>query len=115
MENVFISPEEIIELLKKRIKNKNEEMNINNISQGEIDNFVVECEVDRFNDLFNQIFEEEILPFDKSKDCEDGAINEICFKIVSNIKESLEKIDKKKLLKFLFNLIAKLILENKEE
>ena len=85
--------------------------NINNISQGEIDNFVVECEVDKFNDLFNQIFEEEILPFDKSKDYVDGPINEISLKIISNIKESIEKIDKEKLLKFLFKLIVKLILK----
>ena len=84
MENFFVSPEEIIELLKKRIKDKNEEMDINNISQVEIDNFVVECEVDRFNDLFNQIFEEEILPFDKPKDYVDGPINEICLNIISN-------------------------------
>ena len=115
MENFFVKPHEIIELLKKRIKDKDEEIDINKISQNEKDNFIVECEVDRFADLFNQIFEEEILPFDNSRDCEDGEINEICFKIISSIKESLEKVDKEKLLKFMFKLIAKLILKKEEE
>ena len=113
MENFFIKPEEIIELLKERIESKNKDININNISQEEIDNFMVECEVERFTELFNQIFEEEILPSEKSTDCEDGVISEICLKIISNIKDSFDKIDKEKILKFFFKLILNLI--NKKE
>ena len=115
MENFFVKPDEIVELLKKRIEKKNTEINIDNISSDEIDNFVINCEVDRFADLFNHIFEEEILPFEKSTDCEDGSVDLILLKIISSIKESFNKIDKEKLLKFLFKLITNLIFKKEEE
>ena len=116
MENFFVKPDEIVELIKKRYEYKNDkEINIDDISSTEIDNFVINCEVDRFADLFNRVFEEEILPFEKSTDCEDGSIDVILLKIISSIKESFDKIDKEKLLKFLFKLITNLILKKEEE
>ena len=116
MENFFVKPDEIVELIKKRYEYKNDkEINIDDISSTEIDNFVINCEVDRFADLFNCVFEEEILPFEKSTDCEDGSIDVILLKIISSIKESFDKIDKEKLLKFLFKLITNLILKKEEE
>ena len=116
MENFFVKPDEIVELIKKRYEYKNDkEINIDDISSTEIDNFVINCEVDRFADLFNRVFEEEIPPFEKSTDCEDGSIDVILLKIISSIKESFDKIDKEKLLKFLFKLITNLILKKEEE
>ena len=116
MENFFVKPDEIVELIKKRYEYKNDkEINIDDISSTEIDNFVINFEVDRFADLFNRVFEEEILPFKKSTDCEDGSIDVILLKIISSIKESFDKIDKEKLLKFLFKLITNLILKKEEE
>ena len=42
MENFFVKPDEIIELLHKRYENKTgEEINIDDISSEEIDNFVI--------------------------------------------------------------------------
>ena len=116
MENFFVKPDEIVELIKKRYEyKKDKEINIDDISSTEIDNFVINCEVDRFADLFNRVFEEEILPFEKSTDCEDGSIDVILLKIISSIKESFDKIDKEKLLKFLSKLITNLILKKEEE
>ena len=109
MDNFFITPEETIELLKK-----NKESDINNITQEEIDDFVVNCETERFNDIFNRVFEEDLLPFEKAGDCEDGSANEICLKIVATIKNYFDKIDKEKLLKFLFKLISDLIVKKED-
>ena len=115
MENFFVKPEEIIELISKRYENKHDkEINIDDISSAELDSFVVNCEIERFNDIFNRVFEEEILPVEKSIDCEDGSTSNICLKIVAAIKESFDKIDKEKLLKFLFKLIADLIFKKEE-
>ena len=109
MENIFITPNEITEILKKRYKEKNECENIDNISKEDINNFIVEAQVDKFSELFNNVFEEELLPFEKGEDFEDGPMNEICLKIIESIKESFEKVDKEKLLKILFKLISKLV------
>ena len=109
MDNFFITPEETIELLKK-----NKESDINNITQEEIDDFVVNCETERFNDIFNRVFEEDLLPFEKAGDCEDGSANEICLKIVATIKNYFDKIDKEKLLKFLLKLISDLIVKKED-
>ena len=114
MDNFFITPEETIELLKKKYKNKNKEADINNITQEEIDDFVVNCETERFNDIFNRVFEEDLLPFEKAGDCEDGSANEICLKIVATIKNYFDKIDKEKLLKFLLKLISDLIVKKED-
>ena len=118
MENFFVRPNEIVEILKRRYEvknNNNEELNIEEITTEEINNFVINCEKKRFNDLFNKVFEEEILPAEDSNlDSEDGAINEICLKIISEIKSAFEKLDKEKILKFCFKLIKELLI-NKEE
>ena len=119
MENFFVRPDEIIEIVKKRyeIKNNNEEeeLNIEEISSEEINNFVIKCEKERFHDLFNRVFEEEILPIEDSNfDSEDGAVNEICLKIISEIKTAFEKLDKEKILKFCFKLIKELLIKNEE-
>ena len=114
MDNFFITPEETIELIKRKYKNKNKESDINNITQEEIDNFVVDCETERFNEIFNRVFEEDLLPFEKSRDCDDGSVNEICLKIVATIKNYFDKIDKEKLLKFLFKLISDLIVKKED-
>ena len=118
MENFFVRPNEISDILKKRYEeknNENEELNIEEISEEEMNNFVINCEIERFNDLFNKVFEEEILPIENSNvDSEDGPINEICLKIISEIKSAFEKLDKEKILKFCFKLIKELLI-NKEE
>ena len=117
MENFFVKPNEVIEIIKKRYENKNnngEEITIEEISSEEIDNFVINCEIERFNDLFNQVFEEEILPNENSIDSEDGSINKICLEIISKIKDSFEKIDKEKRLKFFFKLITDIIFKKEE-
>ena len=118
MENFFVKLDEIVQILKKRyeIKNNNEEeLNIEEISEEEINNFVIKCEIERFNDLFNKVFEEEILPKEDSNfDSEDGAINEICFKIISEIKTVFGKLDKEKILKFCFKLIQELLIKKEE-
>ena len=114
MENFFITPHEVTELIQRKYENKNDnQINMDYVSSEEINNFVINSEIERFNDLFNRVFEEEILPVEKSIDCEDGA-NEICLKIVTTIKESFDKIDKEKLLKFLFKLITDLIFKKEE-
>ena len=109
MDNIFITPDDIVEILEKRYKEKKECENIDNITKKDIDNFIIEAEIEKFNELFNNVFEEELLPFEKKEDFEDGPMNEICLKIVESIKESFEKVDKKKLLKILFKLISKLV------
>ena len=118
MENFFVRPNEIVEILKKRYESKNnnnKEINIEEISSEEINNFVIKCEKERFNDLFNKVFEEEILPKEDSNlDSEDGAVNEICLKIISEIKSAFEKIDKEKILKFCFKLIKEILIKKEE-
>ena len=115
MENFFVRPNEIVEILKKRYESKNnnnKEINIEEISSEEINNFVIKCEKERFHDLFNRVFEEEILPIEDSNfDSEDGAVNEICLKIISEIKTAFEKLDKEKILKFCFKLIKELLIK----
>ena len=119
MDNFFVKPNEIFELIKKRYEgknNKSEEINLEEISSEEINNFVIKSETDRFKDLFNRIFEEEILSTENCNfDSEDGSINEICLEIISKIKSSFEKVDKLKLLNFLFKLIKELIFKKEEE
>ena len=118
MENLFVTPNEITDILKRRyeLKNNNgEELNFEEISEEEINNFVINCEKDRFYDLFNKVFEEEILPIENSNvDSEDGPINEICLKIITEIKNKFEKLDKEKILKFCFKIISQLLLKKEE-
>ena len=118
MENLFVTPNEMTNILKRRyeLKNNNgEELNFEEISEEEINNFVINCEKDRFYDLFNKVFEEEILPIENSNvDSEDGPINEICLKIITEIKDTLKKLDKEKILKFCFKVIRELLLKKEE-
>ena len=118
MENLFVTPNEMTNILKRRyeLKNNNsEELNFEEISEEEINNFVINCEKDRFYDLFNKVFEEEILPIENSNvDSEDGPINEICLKIITEIKDTLKKLDKEKILKFCFKIIRELLLKKEE-
>ena len=116
MENFFVRPNEITDILKKRyefVNNNGEELNIEEISEEEINNFFINCEKDRFYDLFNRVFEEEILPTENT-DSEDGLVNEICLKIITEIKDTLKKLDKEKILKFCFKIISELLLKKEE-
>ena len=121
MDNFFVKPDEIVELIKNRYQNKKnngEEINLEEISSEEINNFVINSETDRFNDLFNRVFEENILSNENENcnfDSEDGAVNEICLDIISKIKNNFAKIDKLKLLEFIFKLIKKLVIKEEEE
>ena len=119
MENFFVRPNEITDLIKKRyesVNNNGEELNIEEISDEEIKNFIINCEKERFHDLFNKVFEEEILPTENinSEDCEDGPINEICLKIITEIKCAFKKLDKEKILKFCFKIVRELLLKKEE-
>ena len=116
MENFFVKPNEITDIVKRRYEFKNnngKELNIEEISTEEINNFVINCEKDRFYDLFNRVFEEEILPTENT-DSEDGPVNEICLKIITEIKDTLKKLDKEKILKFCFKIIRELLLKKEE-
>ena len=120
MNNSFVKPDEVVELIKKRYEDKEnngEEINLDEISSEEIDNFVINSETERFNDLFNRVFNENILPNSENcnLDSEDGPINQICLEIITKIKNSFEKVDKLKLLNFFFKLIKELIIKEKEE
>ena len=112
MESLFDSREEVIELLNKKYKNKNN-ISAEDITE-EVNDSVINSEVEKFNDIFNCVFEEEILPVKKSRDCEDGSANEIFLKIIDAIKDSINKIDKEKLVKFLFKLISDLIFKKED-
>ena len=118
MENFFVRPNEISDILKKRYEeknNENEELNIEEISEEEMNNFIINYEIERFNDLFNKVFEEEILPIENSNvDSEDGPINEICLKIITEIKNKIEKLDKEKILRFCFKIIKELLFKKEE-
>ena len=116
MENFLVTPNEIDDIIKRRYEFKNnndKELNIEEISKEEINNFVINCEKDRFYDLFNRVFEEEILPTENT-DSEDGPVNEICLKIITEIKDTLKKLDKEKILKFCFKIIRELLLKKEE-
>ena len=119
MNNFFVKPNEIIELLKKRYEDKEnngEEIDLEEISSDEINNFVINSETERFKDLFNRIFEEDILSIENSNfDSEDGTVNKICLEIMSKIKSSFEKVDKLKLLNFFFKIIKELIIKQEEK
>ena len=121
MENFFVTPDKIVDILKKRYekrKNNGEEIDENKISSKEINEFIIEYELEKFYDLFTNVFDdnEDILSINKENnlDSEDG-IKDICLEIVSRIKEKLEKVDKLKLLNFIFKLIKSLILKEEDD
>ena len=121
MEKFFVTPDEIVDILKKRYekrKNNGEEIDENKISSKEINEFIIEYELEKFYDLFTNVFNdnEDILSINKENnlDSEDG-IKDTCLEIVSRIKEKLEKVDKLKLLNFIFKLIKSLILKEEDD
>ena len=105
---------DILEVLEKKCMVENSHKSIDDLTKAEIEKFILESEVARFSDIFNNLFENEILPVEEKMDHVDGIGSEICLKIVNTIKESLKKIDKEKLLKVLFKLITKIILSEIE-
>ena len=121
MEKFFVTPDEIVDILKKRYekrKNNGEEIDENKISSKEINEFIIEYELEKFYDLFTNVFDdnEDILSINKENnlDSEDG-IKDTCLEIVSRIKEKLEKVDKLKLSNFIFKLIKSLILKEEDD
>ena len=119
MNNFFIKPDEVVEIIKKRYEekaNNGEEINFEEISNEEINNFVINSETERFNDLFNRVFDEIILTTaeDSNLDSEDGPVNEICREIITKIKNSFEKVDKVKLLNIIIKIFKELLIKKEE-
>ena len=111
--DLLITPEDITEILQKRYKEQNNCDSLDNLSKVDIDNFIIESEISKFSELFNGVFEDELLPLEYG-DSEDGVVNNITLKIIESIKESLEKVNKEKLLKILFRLLSKMIFEDSD-
>ena len=109
MSKMMITPEDITKILQKKYNKP-----IDEETKKEIDNFIIESEISRFNENFNKVFDENLLPSEENLDLEDGTVNEIGIKIIESIKESLEKVNKEKLLKLLFKLITKLVFGNQD-
>ena len=114
MGTMLITFDDILEVLRKKCMQKNSSDSIDDLTKAEIESFILESEIARFSDIFNNLFENEILPIEKNTDFTDGKGEEICIKIVESIKNSLKKIDKEKLLKVLINLISKIVLSDIE-
>lgn len=115
MGTMLITFDDILEVLRKKCMQKNSSDSIDDLTKAEIESFILESEIERFSDIFNNLFENEILPVEKNTDCVDGKSEEILIKIVESIKESLKKIDKEKLLRVLFKLISKIIFSDIED
>ena len=115
MGTMLITFDDILEVLQKKCMLKNSNESIDDLTKAEIESFILESEITRFSDIFNNLFENEILPVEKNTDCVDGKGEEILIKIVESIKESLKKIDKEKLLRVLFKLILKIIFSDIED
>ena len=115
MGTMLITFDDILEVLHKKCMLKNSRESIDDLTKAEIESFILESEIARFSDIFNNLFENEILPLEKNTDCVDGKGEEICIKIVESVKESLKKIDREKLLKVLFKLISKIIFSDIED
>ena len=111
----LITFDDILEILHKKCMLKKSRDSIDDLTKAEIESFILESEIERFSDIFNNLFENEILPVEKNNDFVDGKGEEILIKIVESIKESIKKIDKEKLLKILIKLISKIILSDIED
>ena len=111
---MLITFDDILEVLQKKCMLENSSESIDDLTKTQIESFILESEIARFSDIFNNLFENEILPIEKNTDFTDGKGKEICIKIVESIKNSLKKIDKEKLLKVLINLISKIVLSDIE-
>ena len=115
MGTMLITFDDILEVLQKKCMLKNSCNSINDLTKDEIESFILESEITRFSDIFNNLFENEILPVEKNTDSVDGIGEEICIKIVESIKESLKKVNKEKLLRVLFKLISRIIFSDIED
>ena len=111
---MLITFDDILEVLQKKCMLENSSESIDDLTKTQIESFILESEIARFSDIFNNLFENEILPIEKNTNFTDGKGEEICIKIVESIKNSLKKIDKEKLLKVLINLISKIVLSDIE-
>ena len=117
---LFITPDEVNEILKKRYwnaKNNGAELVEITLKKRDINEFIVECEFDKFCEIFDKIFRGEEILYVKEEDyldSEDG-VCEILEELVSRIKQKLQEVDKEKMLKFLFKLIKELLLKNDSE
>ena len=102
----LITSDNIFYILKKKYLQENPCESIDDLTEEEIEKFIFESEI------FKNLFENELLPLES--DCVDGIPNENCIKIIEYIKKSLKKVNKKKLLKVIFELILKIIFTESE-
>ena len=122
---LFITPGELTQVLKKRYekqRNKGKEKDESKLTAKDINEYIAECEVQKFCGLFDKIFcsnKETILYIEEEEedvfDSEDGEIVDVLKEIVSRKKKKLEEVDKLKLLKLIFNLLKDLIVKNNGE
>ena len=120
---LFITPGELTQVLKKRYekqRNNGKEKDESKLTAKDINEYIAECEVQKFCGLFDKIFcsnKETILYIAEEDvfDSEDGEIVDVLKEIVSRIKRKLEEVDKLKLLKLIFNLLKDLIVKNNGE
>ena len=121
---LFITPSELTQVLKKRYekqRNNGKEIDESKLTAKDINEYIAECEVQKFCELFDKIFcsnKETILYIEEEEDVfdsEDGEIVDVLKEIVSRIKKKLEEVDKLKLLKLIFNLLKDLIVKNNGE
>ena len=121
---LFITPSELTQVLKKRYekqRNNRKEIDESKLTAKDINEYIAECEVQKFCELFDKIFcsnKETILYIEEEEDVfdsEDGEIVDVLKEIVSRIKKKLEEVDRLKLLKLIFNLLKDLIVKNNGE
>ena len=121
---LFITPSEVTQVLKKRYekqRNNAKEIDESKLTAKDINEYLAECEVQKFCELFDKIFcskKETILYIEEEEDVfdsEDGEIVDVLKEIVSRKKKKLEEVDKLKLLKLIFNLLKDLIVKNNGE
>ena len=122
---LFITPSEVTQVLKKRYekqRNNAKEIDESKLTAKDINEYIAECEVQTFCELFDKIFcsnKETILYIEEEEedvfDSEDGEIVDVLKETVSRIKKKLEEVDKLKLLKLIFNLLKDLIVKNNGE
>ena len=122
---LFITPGELTQVLKKRYekqRNNGKEKDESKLTAKDINEYIAECEVQKFCELFDKIFcsnKETILYIEEEEedvfDSEDGEIVDVLKEIVSRKKKKLEEVDKLKLLKLIFNLLKDLIVKNNGE
>ena len=122
---LFITSSEVTQVLKKRYekqRNNAKEIDESKLTVKDINEYIAECEVQKFCELLDKIFcsnKERILYIEEEEedvfDSEDGEIVDVLKEIVSRIKKKLEEVDKLKLLKLIFNLLKDLIVKNNGE